>query len=471
MQQSVCISAITLENIKNVAYGHIDLLASKHIGGANLVGIYGQNGSGKTIIIEALEILKYLLLGEKIPDEYENWISINQDKGKLHFEIQQSDENDTETFFYDVVLKREKIKSLGSNTTKHDKNYRIIVDSEALSYKSTGNGRALRKRVLVSSEKEGIRLPQNILSILLPNNEEEKLDFLVSKLFIKRESRSFLFSNEFKQRILESDSKKDNTTQLVLYRRVYSFLVNFAQNGLFIVKTSHSALHGLNILPLEIHGGANKVHPVGVGTITIPLYSSVVLPNTIVEHIRYVIKMMNVVLEKIVPGLTIGMEELSSELTDDGEVGKKITLVSYKSKTAIPLRNESEGIRKIISIMSLLIAVYNTRTIVVAIDELDSGIFEYLLGELLTILSNRGKGQLIFTSHNLRPLETLHKSCIVVTTTDPKKRYVRLTHVKTMNNVRDFYYRDIILGEQPLDVYQRTDNEKIAFALREAGGE
>ena len=165
------------------------------------------------------------------------------------------------------------------------------------------------------------------------------------------------------------------------------------------------------------------------------------------------------------------MEELSSELTDDGDMGKKISLVSYKSEVAIPLRNESEGIRKIISIMSLLIAVYNTHSIVVAIDELDSGIFEYLLGELLSILSSRGKGQLIFTSHNLRPLETLHKSCIVVTTTEPKKRYVRLTHVKTINNVRDFYYRDIILGEQPLDVYQRTDNEKIAFALRKAGVE
>lgn len=471
MQQSVCISAITLENIKNVAYGHIDLLPSKHIGGANLVGIYGQNGSGKTVLIESLDILKHLLLGEKIPNEYENWIAVNQDEGKLHFEIQQSDENVTETFFYDVVLKREEIDNSENSIPKNEKNYRIIVDSEVLSYKRTENSNPLRKRVLVSSEKDNIVLPQNILSILIPNYEEEKIDLLVTKLFTKRDSRSFLFSKEFKQRILDADSEKKNTTQLALYVRVYSFLVNFAQKGLFIVKTSHSALHGLNILPLEIHGGANKAHPVGVGTITIPLYSSIVLPNTIVEHIRYVIKMMNVVLEKIVPGLTIGMEELSSELTDDGEMGKKIALVSYKSEAAIPLRNESEGIRKIISIMSLLIAVYNTHSIVVAIDELDAGIFEYLLGEMLSILSNRGKGQLIFTSHNLRPLETLHKSCIVMTTTEPTKRYVRLTHVKTMNNVRDFYYRDIILGEQALDVYQRTDNEKIAFALRKAGGE
>lgn len=46
------------------------------------------------------------------------------------------------------------------------------------------------------------------------------------------------------------------------------------------------------------------------------------------------------------------------------------------------------------------------------IDELDSGVFEYLLGELLSVFSDGGKGQLIFTSHNLRALEMLNKQSI-----------------------------------------------------------
>ena len=193
------------------------------------------------------------------------------------------------------------------------------------------------------------------------------------------------------------------------------------------------------------------------------------LPDFVVEHIGCVIQKMNIALSTIVPGLQIGVEILSTEATDDGEIGKRIFLVSYKPNKTIPLRNESEGIRKIISILSLLIAVYNNRNIVVAIDELDAGIFEYLLGELLKVLSDRGKGQLIFTSHNLRPLETLHKSCIVVTTTNPKNRYIRLTNVKSTNNLRSFYYRDIILGEQKEEVYHATDNEEIAYALGSAG--
>jgi AAA15 family ATPase/GTPase len=120
-------------------------------------------------------------------------------------------------------------------------------------------------------------------------------------------------------------------------------------------------------------------------------------------------------------------------------------------------------------VLQLLIAVYNRPSITVAIDELDAGIFEYLLGELLRIISDKGKGQLIFTSHNLRPLETLDKGFIAFTTTNPSNRYIRLTNIKDNNNLRDFYFRDIILGEQNEEVYAQTNNSEIAFAFREAG--
>lgn len=113
--------------------------------------------------------------------------------------------------------------------------------------------------------------------------------------------------------------------------------------------------------------------------------------------------------------------------------------------------------------------MYNNSSITVVIDELDSGIFEYLLGEILKIISEKGQGQLIFTSHNLRPLETLDKSFIVFTTTNPNNRYIRLTNVKENNNLRNFYYRNIVLGGQDEVVYDPTSNYEIALAFREAG--
>ena len=44
-----------------------------------------------------------------------------------------------------------------------------------------------------------------------------------------------------------------------------------------------------------------------------------------------------------------------------------------------------------------------------------------------------------------------------------------MTNVKGNNNLRDFYYRDIILGEQKEKVYNSTNNFEIALAFREAG--
>ena len=178
---------------------------------------------------------------------------------------------------------------------------------------------------------------------------------------------------------------------------------------------------------------------------------------------------MNIVLTALIPDLTISVKVIGTELAQDGSSIKTIELVSHKNSEDIPLRYESEGIKKIISILQLLIVVYNQPSITVAIDELDAGIFEYLLGELMQILDRNGKGQVIFTSHNLRPLEMLNKNSLYFTTTNPYNRYVRMQHLRPNNNQRDFYYKSILLGGQGENLYDPTDNSVISIAFRKAG--
>ena len=102
-------------------------------------------------------------------------------------------------------------------------------------------------------------------------------------------------------------------------------------------------------------------------------------------------------------------------------------------------------------------------------DELDAGIFEFLLGELLRIFENNAKGQIIFTSHNLRALEMMDKNSLVFSTTNPKNRYIRFQNVKNNNNLRDLYLRAITLGGQKEEIYAETDSVEINRALRRAG--
>ena len=67
-----------LENFKNVNYGNIKFVNYTNaeyraeLKESDINGIYGQNGSGKTAIIEAFDILQHIMSGKTISyDEYE----------------------------------------------------------------------------------------------------------------------------------------------------------------------------------------------------------------------------------------------------------------------------------------------------------------------------------------------------------------------------------------------------------------
>ena len=119
--------------------------------------------------------------------------------------------------------------------------------------------------------------------------------------------------------------------------------------------------------------------------------------------------------------------------------------------------------------MGVLIAVYHQPSVCLAVDELDSGIFEYLLGEILEILSSEIKGQLIFTSHNLRILEKISKDNIIFTTTNPENRYIKFKYAKPSNNLRDMYLREMIVQEQNEELYKETNQYDIKRAFYRAG--
>ena len=56
------------------------------------------------------------------------------------------------------------------------------------------------------------------------------------------------------------------------------------------------------------------------------------------------------------------------------------------------------------------------------------------------------------------------------TTVNPENRYVRIKNIKGTNNLRDVYYRNLILGGDDVNrLYNPTNNGRIALAMREAG--
>ena len=461
----VRIESIEIRNFKNVGYGHLDFEDSKNNCRASVLGLYGQNGSGKTALIDALELLQLALSGRAVPNYFADYINIDSEYAILKYGFKVSNQQANCVYYvsYEVSLRRD-LNHTEQNTEQLsiDECYKAVLFDEVLSYSYECGDKKVRFSPVIDTRtaEDIVFIPATKYRLIIGNGNESSTSLLVAKQFASATSRSFIFSRELLNAIRKNCKEE-------YHRLLVESLVFFGNFQLFVINTTNAGLISMNALPLAFNYAENG--KASIGNILIKLNEPSLIPEEALNIVHNVIGCMNVVLQQLIPGLTISVKDLGSQLYPNGSPGYRIQLMSNKNSREIPLQYESEGIKKLISILQLLIVIYNKPSITVAIDELDSGVFEYLLGEILRIIAEKGKGQLVFTSHNLRPLETLNKRFIAFTTTNPQNRYIRMSNVKATNNLRDFYYRDIVLGEQDEPVYEPTNNSEIAMAFREAG--
>lgn len=459
----VRIEKITLNNFKNVNHGTVSLTNSLKKYDASVLGLYGQNGSGKTALIEAIEVLKTLLCGESLPSGSENLINIDAEYAQLIFDfsIKDNQKHYTYDLTYSFCLRKTEAEaSNNADDTDKPKSYRVAVFNESIKY-SVQKGNEINRRItLVDTDTDDISVPRTNLVELVGEDKELYKRLTIAKALSYESSSSFVFSNRFMEPVRQNCTDE-------CHKFVLNSLIHYGHYGLFTVDTMDTGLISLNEMPLLLRY-ENEREGVA-GTIPLSLNHPSVIPVKMYSLIKKVIDSINIVLCEIVPGLKIKLYDLGTEIGKDGEAAQRVQLVSLKKNKEIPLQYESEGIKKIISILQMLIVVYNESNITVAIDEIDAGIFEYLLGELMKIISEEGRGQLIFTSHNLRPLETINRGFTAFTTTNPNNRYIRLTNIKSNHNLRDYYFRDIQVNEQSEETYEMTHNSEISYAFREAG--
>ena len=107
-----------------------------------------------------------------------------------------------------------------------------------------------------------------------------------------------------------------------------------------------------------------------MGEILVNLLEPNEMPLHIFEDLTLVIKQIDLVLNAIIPSL---QKEL---FLKNGEEGISFEIVSVKNNKYIPLKYESEGIKRLISVISSMIAAYNNYSICLMIDKFDSGIFD-----------------------------------------------------------------------------------------------
>ena len=397
------LSRIEIYNFKNIKRAELDFKNS-------ILGLYGLNGSGKTALIDVLDLIKTILCGQKVPSDFSNMIHVDADYSRIvvQFTIDENERHSEIEYSF--------------------KFNRSCIYDEILSYAYMDGETRVVKSKLIDTSNSPTFSPVSKYKSLIGTSKENELNVMVIKKMVRKEFRSFIFSSEFLE-VVRNRNNECKDEEFMRHMYILESLVDFANYELFVVKSKCC------------------------------IDDSMVLSKSALDVYKRKIESMNRVLPYLVPNLTIGVKVLGKELMRDSSVGYRVELVSNK----IPFKYESDGVKRIVSILQPLIEIFNNTSVVVAIDDLDCGIHEYLFGEIVKLMSEQAKGQLIFTAHNLRLLEIINKKFLAFTTTDPDNRYVRYKNIAAHNNLRDVYLRDVALSDF-------IKSAEISYGLRKAKG-
>lgn len=461
----VRIKRVKLINFKNVKKGEINLeCKNSEKSTQNIIGIYGQNGSGKSAFVEAMGVIASLLRGISLEDNIIDYIYFNENYCVIEIEFEIFIKNTEDKYYVTYNVQITKLQNENILASKELKKPNVILN-ETLKYKTMEKGSKNKIILGIDYEKDTI-IPNAMKQDLSFDSKNEILLYVAKKISIDQR-KSFVFSNEVFE-VISNFFKVENNKTLINAEKIIcmDLLKQYSYRGLNIVDEKEIQL-GIQIPLVFEFKDKNLIVGQQYKHIKDILDKQIKKNELIIIKNAY--KQINNILETIIPNLNIEIKELNTLTNKEGDEFVEIEIYTKREKLSIPLKYESQGIRKIISLLSFLVYAYNNEGVCVVIDELDSAIFEYLLGELLIVFKENAKGQLIFTSHNLRALEVLESNSVVFTTTNPENRYIKFKNVKRDNNLRDMYYTAIQLGGQDEEVYKANKTHVIRRAFKKAG--
>lgn len=461
MKQSIIrLIAIEIDNIKNVKHGRLELAKSRK---GSILGIYGQNGSGKTVVVDCMVLLKCLLTGKKIPAHFYYYINSKSETAHVKYCFEINTDVGKSYAEYEVELLK-------------NGEYRFCISKEKLSVKENVDGKITRLTPIFDyqlGEKELFR-PRKFYRYYENKKNMENMVALgiaqqATENFNEEKQKAEVSSFLFLKKAQEVFAKAQDEIEIGKIYRFSSILQEYGIYDLAVIENEYYALLALNLDMIPVNIGWSDSVKSRISGIMLRLTDVNVVSKEIYPYVANTIKQINIVMKALVPEIQLEIYNAFDKLMENGRDGIQFELITLRDGARIPLLYESAGIKKLISICCNLVACYNRESYCLVVDELDSGIYEYLLGECLEVMQEKAKGQLIFTSHNLRPLEVLENDLLIYTTVNPQNRYIKSAYIKNTQNTRLSYLRSIKLGGQKEKLYTETNIYEMELAMRRAG--
>lgn len=411
-----------------------------------LIVIYGENGSGKTNIVELFKFLQQSILAKANEYYFKDLLNFQDGASKISYDYIES--------------------VIGTSNIRFQLNdYRTIDENE------------------ITELEYGFELNEieGIYSIKFDNEiKEEKLYYIIDKqrgYLFDIEKDNFQINKKLNSKIFKNQKYNEELEENIdKYWGKYSFLslmnIEFMhKNAEYITKSISdnlsSIIYELSDYAVHIDGNDTK------GIIPENFHVKDTVDNLGKGRIE---SQKKEILYKYEELLKLFFTQAYSDIKDvKYEIDEEKELTYYElifSKAIggkiknIPYHKESEGTKRIVKQFDTLIGAINGKNVI--IDEIDNGIHDLLIKNIIMSIKEEINGQLIVTTHNTLLLESLPKEYIYILISDYEgnKQINSIsdyeTKVQKNNNARDLYLKGAF-GGIPLSDY--IDFETIKYVL------
>ncbi len=439
------VKAKNFKSLKDIAFNLNKTKAKTN----QFIAIYGENGSGKTNIVELFKVLQQLVMARtidvamnKIPKEY--W-KIQEEIGEqLPPELNQIWQLSLNLKEYRMINEKEPTEiEYGFKINDIDGFYYIKFDDEIIEekiYYIAGK----QKSYLFQIKKESDKIVEKINKKIFINEKyNEELIENINKYWGKY---SFLSLLEFEIQEKNKEYVENNISENIfkVIEQILSMTVHVDKGTLRIIPDNLIKQRKLNNIQ---NGVVNK------------------------EKLSEIKKYENI-LNIFFTQAYADIKEVKYKINEkEGKIFYELyfnKMIGGEVKS-IPSKLESDGTKRILEQFDTLIGSLLGETVI--IDEIDNGIHDVLMKNIIMSIKDEITGQLIITTHNTLLLEILPKECIYILSTDYNGNKtinsIRDYEVKIQrnNNARDLYFKGVF-GGIPTTNY--IDFEEIKYALEDS---
>ena len=396
---------------------------------SHVKAIYGANGAGKTAIIYAVEIYKNLVLDS-------DYLAMNNANGALENLInQKNNEFEIEMYYACLENGNELKKVYRHKFILRKKEDRYFISEEYLSELLGMQLNNESKYATLYSIKDGVIVEID------KNCDQEKIKNNSMNLLTKQSFCSIFFVNAFKNNIYFGEELVSAIQANFVFAIQITVLLQASDKNYIDFYSVQSQLMAISDQQKRLSSDTffnllrgNRILKTQTESVQKKDFEKF---KTYVDNLSSFIKVFKDDLEKI---------EIKKE--ENGNKYECELILIYKDGKRVNKKFESTGIKKLIQIYSALCSVENGG--IVFIDEFDANIHDVLLVKLVEYVMNYAEGQLVFTTHNLAPMDALQKAKHSIDFLSPDSHITSWT--KNGNYTAASLYRKGLIEYSPFNI-------------------